>query len=136
MFRPRTKHGLNTDFQVWNPCSIRVPSVADIRILCTALTLTLAQKARGRDALTLTLSQRARGRDVLTLTLSRRARGQDALTLTLCRRARGQDARERAQQWHPDRLAPISREFFSSIARQPGPPLAPKEAVSTALPGV
>ncbi len=31
-------------------------------------------------------------------------------------------ARERAQQWHPDRLAPIYRGFFSSITHQPGPP--------------
>ncbi len=34
-------------------------------------------------------------------------------------------ARERAQQWHPDRLAPIYREFFGSITHQPGPPLVP-----------
>ena len=38
-------------------------------------------------------------------------------------------ARDRAQQWHPDRLVPIYREFFSSITHQPGPPLAPKEMV-------
>ncbi len=31
-------------------------------------------------------------------------------------------ARERAQQWHPDRLAPIYRDFFASITHQPGPP--------------
>jgi glycosyltransferase involved in cell wall biosynthesis len=37
-------------------------------------------------------------------------------------------ARERAQLWHPDRLAPIYREFFASITRQPGPPLVPREA--------
>ena len=30
-------------------------------------------------------------------------------------------ARERAQQWHPDRLAPVYREFFGSITHQPGP---------------
>ena len=35
-------------------------------------------------------------------------------------------ARERARQWHPDRLAPIYREFFGSITHQPGPPLAPR----------
>ncbi len=35
-------------------------------------------------------------------------------------------ARERAQQWHPDRLAPIYREFFGSITHQPGPPLVPR----------
>ena len=34
-------------------------------------------------------------------------------------------ARERAQQWHPDRLAPIYREFFSQITHQPGPFLVP-----------
>ncbi len=36
-------------------------------------------------------------------------------------------AREHAQQWHPDRLAPIYREFFSQITHQPGPPLVPLE---------
>jgi glycosyltransferase involved in cell wall biosynthesis len=36
-------------------------------------------------------------------------------------------ARERAERWHPDRLAPIYREFFSQITHQPGPPLVPKE---------
>ncbi len=35
-------------------------------------------------------------------------------------------ARERAQQWHPDRLAPIYREFFSHLTHQPGPPLVPR----------
>ncbi len=35
-------------------------------------------------------------------------------------------ARDRAQQWHPDRLAPIYCEFFSSITHQPGPPLVPR----------
>ncbi len=35
-------------------------------------------------------------------------------------------ARERAQQWHPDRLAPVYREFFGSITHQPGPPLVPR----------
>jgi len=35
-------------------------------------------------------------------------------------------ARERAQLWHPDRLAPIYREFFGSITHQPGPPLVPR----------
>jgi len=32
-------------------------------------------------------------------------------------------ARERAQQWHPDRLAPIYRNFFARIVHQPAPPL-------------
>ncbi len=36
-------------------------------------------------------------------------------------------ARERAQLWHPDRLAPLYREFFGSITHQPGPPLVPRE---------
>ena len=36
-------------------------------------------------------------------------------------------ARERAQLWHPDRLAPIYRDFFSRITHQPGPPLVPLE---------
>ncbi len=35
-------------------------------------------------------------------------------------------ARERAQQWHPDRLAPIYREFFGHLTHQPGPPLVPR----------
>jgi glycosyltransferase involved in cell wall biosynthesis len=34
-------------------------------------------------------------------------------------------ARERAQQWHPDRLTPIYREFFGRLTHQPGPPLVP-----------
>ncbi len=36
---------------------------------------------------------------------------------------------QRAQQWHPDRLAPVYREFFGHITHQPGPPLAPREVV-------
>ena len=38
-----------------------------------------------------------------------------------------QAARERARQWHPDRLAPIYREFFGRLTHQPGPPLLPHE---------
>jgi glycosyltransferase involved in cell wall biosynthesis len=38
-------------------------------------------------------------------------------------------ARERARQWHPDRLAPIYREFFGDLFPQPGPPLFPGRAV-------
>jgi glycosyltransferase involved in cell wall biosynthesis len=38
-------------------------------------------------------------------------------------------ARERSQQWHPERLAPIYREFFASITHQPGPPLVPLKVV-------
>ena len=37
-----------------------------------------------------------------------------------------QAARERARQWHPDRLAPIYREFFGGITHQPGAPLLPR----------
>lgn len=36
-------------------------------------------------------------------------------------------ARERAQLWWPDRLAPQYREFFSGLSPQPGPPLVPKD---------
>ena len=36
-------------------------------------------------------------------------------------------ARERARQWHPDRLGPVYREFFGGITHQPGPPLVPRE---------
>ena len=43
-----------------------------------------------------------------------------------------QAARDRAQQWHPDRLAPIYREFFGSITHQPGPPLVPRETTGPA----
>ena len=32
------------------------------------------------------------------------------------------------QQEHPDRLAPLYRDFFSSITHQPGPPLVPRAA--------
>ena len=38
-----------------------------------------------------------------------------------------QAAREHAQQWQPDRLAAIYREFFGSITHQPSPPLVPRE---------
>ncbi len=43
-------------------------------------------------------------------------------------------ARERAQQWLPDRLAPIYREFFTRITHQPGPPLVPKDLVARSHP--
>ena len=36
-------------------------------------------------------------------------------------------ANQRAEQWHPERLAPVYRDFFSGTTHQPGPPLAPKE---------
>ena len=42
-----------------------------------------------------------------------------------------QAARERARQWHPDRLGPLYREFFGSITHQPGPPLVPRGLGST-----
>ena len=31
-------------------------------------------------------------------------------------------ARQRAQAWHPDRLAPLYRDFFRRIAQLPAPP--------------
>ena len=37
-------------------------------------------------------------------------------------------ARERARQWHPDRLAPVYCELFAGISRQPRQPLAPRES--------
>ncbi len=40
--------------------------------------------------------------------------------------SRSEAARQRAQEWHPDRLAPIYREFFGRLTHQPGPPLVPK----------
>ncbi len=39
-----------------------------------------------------------------------------------------QNARKEAQRWHPDRIAPIYKEFFSNIFHQPAPPIVPKEA--------
>ena len=41
-----------------------------------------------------------------------------------------QRARSRAEQWRPERLAPLYREFFGSIRHQPGPPLVPRGALS------
>jgi glycosyltransferase involved in cell wall biosynthesis len=38
---------------------------------------------------------------------------------------RSRAAREHAQRWRPERLAPLYREFFSNVARQPGAPIAP-----------
>jgi glycosyltransferase involved in cell wall biosynthesis len=38
--------------------------------------------------------------------------------------------RERAQAWHPDRLAPLYRDFFSRILQQPCPPLVPQSVES------
>jgi len=36
-------------------------------------------------------------------------------------------AREHAERWRPERLAPIYAEFFSNIVPQPSPPVVPKE---------
>ncbi len=47
----------------------------------------------------------------------------DAAEYERCSRA----AREHARQWHPDRLAPIYREFFGQLTHQPGPPLVPRD---------
>ncbi len=38
-------------------------------------------------------------------------------------------ARERAQAWHPARLAPLYRDFFRNVTHQPGPPSAPREVL-------
>ena len=35
---------------------------------------------------------------------------------------------ERTRAWHPDRLAPLYRDFFTRIVRQRGSPPAPQEA--------
>ena len=39
-------------------------------------------------------------------------------------------ARERAQAWHPDRLAPLYRDFFSRIVRQTAPALGLQEGAN------
>jgi glycosyltransferase involved in cell wall biosynthesis len=39
---------------------------------------------------------------------------------------RSQAARERSEQWHPDQLAPLYRDFFGNLTHQPAPPLVPK----------
>ena len=41
---------------------------------------------------------------------------------------------ERAKAWHPDRLAPLYRDFFSRIAKQPMAPLVQKINDSDAAP--
>jgi glycosyltransferase involved in cell wall biosynthesis len=56
----------------------------------------------------------------------------DAATYQRCSKA----ARERAQQWQPDRLARVYREFFGSLTHQPGPPIVPRFQVSGFGPGV
>ncbi len=50
----------------------------------------------------------------------------DAAEYDRCSRA----ARERAQAWHPDRLAPLYRDFFSRIISRHSLPLAPRAAVT------
>ena len=40
-----------------------------------------------------------------------------------------QVGREHAQQWRPERLAAVYREFFGGITHQPRPPLVPPEPV-------
>jgi glycosyltransferase involved in cell wall biosynthesis/GT2 family glycosyltransferase len=45
-------------------------------------------------------------------------------------------ARDRAQQWQPERIASVYEEFFSNIFPQPGPPLVPiqrRPSAQTAL---
>ena len=39
-------------------------------------------------------------------------------------------ARQRAECWRPENLAPLYRDFFANLFPQPGPPLVPKEVVS------
>jgi glycosyltransferase involved in cell wall biosynthesis len=46
----------------------------------------------------------------------------DAAEYDRCSRA----ARARAERWHPDRLAPLYRDFFSRIAHPSGAPLVPR----------
>ena len=50
----------------------------------------------------------------------------DAAYYDQCSRA----ARERAQAWHPDRLAPLYRDFFSRIVRQTAPALGLQEGAN------
>ncbi len=44
---------------------------------------------------------------------------------------RASQAARSAQQWRPDRLAPVYCEFFSRLTHQPGPPLVPRGVVKT-----
>ena len=37
-------------------------------------------------------------------------------------------ARQRAEYWRPERIAPVYREFFGNLFPQPGPPLVPRPA--------
>jgi hypothetical protein len=39
-------------------------------------------------------------------------------------------ARDRAQLWRPDRLAPLYRDFFGNLVPQPSPPVVPKGSIS------
>ena len=54
----------------------------------------------------------------------------DAAYYERCSRA----ARERARAWHPDRLAPLYRDFFSRVSRRPEPP--PVSCCSRLKPGL
>jgi glycosyltransferase involved in cell wall biosynthesis len=38
-------------------------------------------------------------------------------------------ARERAECWKPERLAPLYRDFFSNLVPQPSPPVVPKNSI-------
>jgi hypothetical protein len=37
------------------------------------------------------------------------------------------------QLWHPDRLAPLYRDFFSNLVPQPSPPVVPKQRNGTEI---
>jgi glycosyltransferase involved in cell wall biosynthesis len=41
-----------------------------------------------------------------------------------------ESARTEAQRWHPDRLLPFYRDFFSHLTTQPSPPIAPKQTTT------
>jgi glycosyltransferase involved in cell wall biosynthesis len=45
-----------------------------------------------------------------------------------------QAARTRAQEWRPERLAPLWRDFFANVFPQPGPPLAPRAYMPAGAP--
>jgi glycosyltransferase involved in cell wall biosynthesis len=38
-------------------------------------------------------------------------------------------ARQRAECWRPERLAPFYRDFFSNLVPQPSPPVVPKNSI-------
>ena len=45
-------------------------------------------------------------------------------------RQRSEASRTRAEQWRPEKLAPLWKDFFASVLPQPGPPLLPRAFVS------